>query len=564
MIGLQYEPLRLYSVFISYFDLIHMIPFRLYLLFFAWIFGSTLATAQFEKAHSHFSKKEYAKAIVLYEQGLKEKESLLAKTRLAQCYQVLNRMVQAESLLSEVVKDPKAKPITYKHYAETLMSNGKYDEAKTWFLQYFQIEGKDSSALAMATACDQVGTIKPYFTNALTEPAPFNSEADDHLAAFSPDGLIFTSDRTQDLALLKEKSGATGRDYLKLWTARYQTDQWTEPEHFSNKVNDLNVNTAGIGYDKSGRHLVFSRNNAVTSKKGEYKMHLFCATSNEKGKIGKPDKLDFCNDELNYMHPTLSAHANMLIFSSDSKGEGGMDLFVSYRRKDKWSVPRNLGNVINTNRHEAFPYLHSDGRLFFASKGHQGFGGFDIFVSNYDSTAQSWTTPVNLGQPINSPSDDISFTLAPSAKPDTAIGTFTSTRGSGNDDIYFFWQNSAQQPNWARAFVVATDTIVAAQAVAEATEIATAVPSTTTAPRLDLAALNTALNTADQGKILAGLRNAADQIKQGEGVMIEIQTPTDELRTSILTAIAQLADTNAVQQFKVTRSDGNTVLAVIR
>jgi tetratricopeptide (TPR) repeat protein len=408
---------------------------------------SIVSWAQFDKANDFFQKKEYAKAIPLYEQGLKEKESLLAKTRLAQCYQILNRMVQAESLFSEIVKEPKAKAISYKYYAESLMSNGKYPEAKTWFLEYFKLASEDSTALQLAAACDLVGQIQPYFAVRGSLPAPFNSDGDDNSAAFGSDGLIFTSDRTLDKALLKQKSGATGRDYLKIWMSQPKDSTWSEPEHYSSRVNDLNVNTANLSLSKDHKTLAFSRNNTVTSKKGEYKMHLFLAEVNDKGRIGKADKLDFCSDEMNYMHPTLSAEGNMMVFSSDSKGEGGMDLFVSYKRKDKWSVPRNLGAVINTPRHEAFPYLHHDGRLFFASKGHAGFGGFDIFVTTFDTINEQWTKPINLGRPINSPSDDLGFAFAP----DSQAGTFSSTRGSGNDDVYFFWMTD-QQPNWASYF----------------------------------------------------------------------------------------------------------------
>jgi tetratricopeptide (TPR) repeat protein len=412
--------------------------------------------AQFDKANAYFQKKEYAKAIPLYEEALKEKSSLVAKTRLAQCYQILNRMVQAESLFSEIVQEPKARSITYKYYAEALMSNGKYAEAKKWLMDYAKLEPEDSSALQLVVACDEVANLKPFFSGAQIAPAPFNSTEDDNTAVFGPTGLVFTSDRTADKALLKQKSGATGRDFLKLWTADFKDGKWTEPDHYSGKVNSLNANTANASFSKAGDLVAFSRNNTVTSRKGEYKMHLYTAQVSSSGRLDRPEKLDFCNDELNYMHPALFAEGDKIVFSSDSKGEGGMDLFISYNRKGKWSVPRNMGPVINTSRHEAFPYLSKDGRLFFASKGHSGFGGFDLFVSSFDTVAQTWTKPTNLGTPINSPSDDISFTFAP----DQQAGTFSSTRGSGNDDVYFFWLN-AQEPNWASYFhqKAQTDTI---------------------------------------------------------------------------------------------------------
>jgi tetratricopeptide (TPR) repeat protein len=422
-----------------------LLPF-IFSVVFLFLSSQTPLAAQFSKANSYFSKKEYAKAIPYFEQGLKKKESLNAKTRLAQCYQILNRMVMAESLLSEIVTEPKAKPISFRHYAEVLMSNGKYALATHYLEQYQQLVPDDATTQQLISSCLGVQTMPSYFKRVQMEFAPFNSEGDDNTAVFGPKGLVFTSDRTEDRRLLKRKSGATGRDYLKLWASSPTDTAWSEATHFSSRVNDLNVNTAGISYSADGQTIAFSRNNTVTSKKGEYKMQLFTSTINKNGRVSRTEKMDFCNDELNYMHPTLSANGEVVIFSCDSRGEGGMDLFISYKRKNKWSVPRNLGSIINTSAHEAFPYLHHDGSLYFASKGHIGFGGFDLFVAKYDSLNELWSKPVNIGQPINSPSDDMSLVLT---KGDT-IGTFTSNRARGNDDIYFFW--TASKPNWNQVF----------------------------------------------------------------------------------------------------------------
>ena len=90
-----------------------------------------------------------------------------------------------------------------------------------------------------------------------------------------------------------------------------------------------------------------------------------------------------------------------------------------------------MGNTINTEANEGFPFIHPNGKLYFCSKGHAGLGGFDIFVSQQDSLG-NWMSPINLGTPINSPSDDISIYIdATETK-----GLFTSSREGGDDDIY--------------------------------------------------------------------------------------------------------------------------------
>jgi hypothetical protein len=135
------------------------------------------------------------------------------------------------------------------------------------------------------------------------------------------------------------------------------------------------------------------------------------------------------------MHPAISPDGKELFFTSDKPGgEGGTDIYVATRTAKGWGVARSLGNMVNTPSNEGFPFMHPDGRhLFFCSKGHAGFGGFDIFVTQRDAYG-NWANPINVGKPINSPSDDISICIAK----DNKHGMFTSSRDGGDDDIFLF------------------------------------------------------------------------------------------------------------------------------
>jgi len=120
--------------------------------------------------------------------------------------------------------------------------------------------------------------------------------------------------------------------------------------------------------------------------------------------------LDFCTGDFTYTHPALSADGSMMIFASDREGSsGGLDLFITRKEGEKWSSPRNLGKLINTKSDELYPFLDNSNNLYFSSKGHPGYGGYDIFVSKYNG--KNWEEPVNLTKLINSPDDDIAFTM---------------------------------------------------------------------------------------------------------------------------------------------------------
>lgn len=120
--------------------------------------------------------------------------------------------------------------------------------------------------------------------------------------------------------------------------------------------------------------------------------------------------LDFCKGSSTYTHPALSADGNLLIFSSNMPGTAGeMDLFMTMREGDGWREPVNMGKYINTAGNELFPFLDTENNLWFSSDGRGGFGGYDIFMCRYDGRA--WSYPVNLTQTVNTPDDDIAFTI---------------------------------------------------------------------------------------------------------------------------------------------------------
>lgn len=386
-----------------------------------------------KKANQLFKEDKYALAIPHYKKALKTKKNLSIKNKLAYCYKITNQITEAATLYEEIVAHDRAKTKTYYDYAETLMSSGQYDKAKEWFQKYAAIEIEDETVERKIAACDFAKTVQPYFGYAMATAFSQNSAEDDNAPVFWNDGIVFTSDRKGKLKFLDTKSGATDRNYLRLYHSKALPDgTFSEPKEYISKINDARKNTGMATFQPDGSAMFFTRNGTSLNKQNAYCLQLFEAKSNDGKNWNKATVISFCRKSANYMHPAIAPDGQSLFFVSDKAGgQGGTDIYVSKKRKGRWSRPENLGEKINTDGHEGFPFIHQNGKLYFCSKGHLGLGGFDIFVTEMDENG-TWMAPINLGAPINSPSDDISIFIDKTEEK----GLFTSSRAGGDDDLF--------------------------------------------------------------------------------------------------------------------------------
>jgi outer membrane protein OmpA-like peptidoglycan-associated protein len=408
-------------------------------------FSLTVAFGQgktLKKANEYFKNGEYAEAMPLLEEVLQESDSRLAKTKLAYCYKMNNLLPEAEQLYAELVLDEHSPDITLYYYGEALMSNEKYEEAKIWFNKYLELQPDSENAPLLIKSCESAGKIKPWFDSIKIFEFPNNSIADDNAPVFWKDKIVFTSDRKVGIKLLKKKSGWTGRDFLKLYTVRQTEDGGFSEAEDLNKLNEVNKNTTNAVFDTVANKVYFTKNANTANKQNTYNLQLYQADFDKQGNFKNIEKLSFCNIGSNYMHPAISPDGSLLFYVADrANGEGGTDIYVSTKKSNgEWAPGKNLGPEVNTSAHEGFPFIDKAGNLYFSSKGHIGFGGFDIFISkpNIDGT---WSKPINLGKPVNSPLDDISICI----NQDYTKGMFTSAREGGDDDIYIFYLASSAQ-----------------------------------------------------------------------------------------------------------------------
>ena len=131
------------------------------------------------------------------------------------------------------------------------------------------------------------------------------------------------------------------------------------------------------------------------------------------GEGSRHNQLSFTDDPSRYLHPAVSLDDSYMIFSSDrTPSNGGLDLFIARKTEAGWSSPVNMGQSINTSGHEWYPYLDHSNNLYFSSSGHMGLGGYDVYVCFFNGS--SWGEPQNLTDYINTSNDELGFSIHPS------------------------------------------------------------------------------------------------------------------------------------------------------
>ena len=269
-------------------------------------------------------------------------------------------------------------------------------------------------------------TREPLLTPIVNVGEPVNSPFPEYVPLITADEnmMIFTSRRPNTTGKDLDQQGMFMEDiYIS-----YRNDQgeWTEPD------NNLKFNTrehdACVGLSPDGKKLILYR-----SENGG---DLFISDFDGR-KWTEPIALTGINTSHWESSACLSADGQYLYFTSDKPGGfGGSDIYrATLDENGKYTDIENLGPDINTAFDEDAPQIHSDGKtLFFSSKGHSGLGGYDIYSSVYDEEKAQWESPRNIGYPINTPDDDIYFSLLSNG----AKGFFTSYRNDsyGEKDIY--------------------------------------------------------------------------------------------------------------------------------
>lgn len=264
--------------------------------------------------------------------------------------------------------------------------------------------------------------------------APFSSRIYDEFSpVFYKGGIVFCSNIPDNsLVTFKDENN---RLFKLFYSKKMKGNGWKHPQLLSKEITS-GFNDGPVTFNDSGNLLYFSRNNFIksglknisdtTNKLGIYAAELV------NGLWTNIKPFTYNNPHYSFCTPSLAPGAERIYFSSDMPGGyGGMDLYYCDKQNNDWGIPVNLGSEINTKKNESFPFICKFEKLYFASDGHNGLGGKDIYYTQQING--KWITPVHMDSAINSTADDFGLVMDSTME----NGFFSSNRRK-TDDIFSF------------------------------------------------------------------------------------------------------------------------------
>lgn len=407
------------------------------------VFGLTVnAQKNYKKeADVAFSGGKYYKAIDMYKKAYTKASKSGVKAeilfQIAECYRGKNDGKQAVVWYNKSIKARYDNPIAIYYVANIYKSEGKYEEAIVAFNKYKAANPSDKRAEEGVESCELAKKWKDEPTRFVVNPMPLiNSEDYD----FSP---VFADKKNMEIYFTSTRKGSAGEDVSDVtgmnFSDIYRTKvdkkgKWSEPVVLPGGVNSPASEGASC-LNKKKNTMYFTI--CGVENKGVVGCGLFW--SKKQGtKWSEPEIIPITEDTFTVGHPAISLDDKVLVFASNMPGgQGGKDLwYITYNKKMKeWSKPTNLGAEVNTAGDEMFPYIRQNGELYFASTGHKGMGGLDIFKAATTGINQ-WGGVENLQSPMNSEANDFGIIFEGAKE----RGFFTTDRegGRGGDDIWSF------------------------------------------------------------------------------------------------------------------------------
>ncbi len=389
-----------------------------------------------KKADKKYKRGEYEIAIDKYKKKLNSpKHTAKANFKTAEAYRLSHRIKQAIPYYEAAIKNKYKNPISYYYLAFGYKEIGNYEKAESQ-LSAFIKASKDDDMIELAqneldnlVQITEITSSKNFYK--VKNLKAINTLHAEYSPVYKNGNLYFTSNRQSNKVYKATGTGFTDIYKVKTKGARVDTTTLTKLPEI---INDVNANNGSITFSPDGKTMVFAKGN-TGKRKGAAEVNLYISRFRN-NMWSEPRILPISKQSAWDSSPAFSRDGRTIYFASNrknAKAQGGIDLYSArMSSRGRFSKVKNLGTPINTPGNEMFPFIADDGKLYFSSTGHPGFGGLDLFIAARKS-GEVFVT--NLGQPVNTPSDDFGMFLFKADR-----GFFTSNRaeGKGDDDIYTF------------------------------------------------------------------------------------------------------------------------------
>jgi tetratricopeptide (TPR) repeat protein len=368
-------------------------------------FLSMIASASYaqegkvKKGNKEYDKFAYIDAAKTYERiAEKGYKSADLFQRLGNAYYFNSNLEKAAKWYGELfAMNEEVAPEYYYRYAQSLKSIGQYAKADEMMVQFNKKSSEDLRGKIFNDKQNYMDIIKANSGRYIIKDAGINSQYSDYGSAYSGNKLIFTSSRdTGNFAQRKHKW--SNQYFTNMYSADITPkdekgvieDSLSVPEKFAKNINSR-FHEATPVFTKDGKTMYFTRNNFNNGKKGKdanritlLKVYKATLIDNQ---WKNAEELPFNSDSYSVAHPTLSPDEKTMYFASDMPGTHGQsDLWkVKINDDGSFGTPENLGVTINTEGKESFPIFTNENELYFATDGHPGLGGLDIFMSRMNA-----------------------------------------------------------------------------------------------------------------------------------------------------------------------------------
>ena len=389
-----------------------------------------------KKADGYYDRLAYTDAAAEYQKLLKKnKADRYVYERLANSYYFINDTKKAETYYKRVVKSKSVKPETVYNYAQSLKTNGNFAESNEWMKKFAAMKPNDTRAREFMKNPDYLPQLlekKAKFT--ATNMTDLNSKYSDFGGFMIGKDFYFASARNTS----RKTYDWNDEPFLDLYKANQIGKEAIKNATILGDEVNTKYHEANAVVTQDGKRMYFDRNDYndgdyEKDEEGINQINLYYAEN--VGGVWKDVQLaPFNSSEFSTGHPALSPDGKTLYFSSDRPGGQGMsDIYqVSILADGTFGNPIPVTGNINTEGTDAFPYLDSNGTMYFSSTGHLGLGGLDVFYS--EAKGNDFGKVKNMGNVVNSTDDDFAFIFDGSAQE----GFVSSNRkgGKGSDDIY--------------------------------------------------------------------------------------------------------------------------------